>query len=486
MSAAPTPDRIDALAPEHLARILARRGPDILDALDASTAPNPALDQTWGAQVGPVRDALTGAVDLARAALDDPTATFTIASGPTRPPRAPSRPLTPDELADAERRAMATPPGPPDNPHGLSNLRIDVDAAAAWRVVGAANAQDALAALDGIVDRDGRAILDLLDLPDPEQDASPDVAPVRHVAPIAPPLGRIAADRDLGVSAHALALGHRLAMADLDPALARRRGPQLYLLPPDAPPATLATLADAGGLPPVSRGRGGPAPTAARLLVEAIGAVSADRRALATGPVNHHQVDLTLRELRDALWPRGWQRRRDLPRLRQALLDVHNVRVTMADGAPDWWPVTLALGLGDDPNVSLDARVRFTVTLPPDGGHGPRIHWPTLRDLGYRAPSWRLYLGLVALWYRPSGRSAWYGPSTLTPDGIVRLCFPDRSTNANTRDSHRARALDALDDLRDRGIVTVDTVRDGRGRPVEFVVDAARDDRADPQLASAT
>ena len=96
----------------------------------------------------------------------------------------------------------------------------------------------------------------------------------------------------------------------------------------------------------------------------------------------------TVRELRDFLFPNGWERRRDWPRVREALFRARDY--VIPDGTGNWLPFALRREPGE--NAGLDDFVRIDVELPPGSAHGPIIDRRDLAQLGVRsAPKFRAY-----------------------------------------------------------------------------------------------
>ena len=88
---------------------------------------------------------------------------------------------------------------------------------------------------------------------------------------------------------------------------------QLPLFPsPDGPRVPILELADIRGGPIMARGRG--APLDLRLFVGAVLWTPHQSRA------SRGRLAVTVRELRDFLFPNGWKRRRDWPAIQKALL----------------------------------------------------------------------------------------------------------------------------------------------------------------------
>ena len=146
----------------------------------------------------------------------------------------------------------------------------------------------------------------------------------------------------------------------------------------------------------VSMTRGPGAAHAIRLYVEALLALPADLRRAGYGPpVSLHAK---LRNVVAGLWPRGWQRGRDWPRLMAGFDELRKLGVEWDhDGTGGVW---FAVTVRSVPrNAQLDDMVRFEVLLPPGSGPGPMVSRAHLRLLGLdSAPAYRLYLSLCWYW----------------------------------------------------------------------------------------
>ena len=173
---------------------------------------------------------------------------------------------------------------------------------------------------------------------------------------------------------------------------------QLPLLPrPEGPSVPILELSDWRGVPTMARGRG--APLDLRLAVGACVLMPHVARA-ARG-----RLAVTVRELRDFLFPNGWERRRDWPRIQAALWKAHNYmipgRFQWRGRAVDGWiPFRMAGGAGD--GATLDDLVLIDVELPPGSGHGPVIDRRELAQLGVdSAPRFRAYIAAHSVVWRP-------------------------------------------------------------------------------------
>ena len=91
----------------------------------------------------------------------------------------------------------------------------------------------------------------------------------------------------------------------------------------------------------------------------------------------------TLRQLVGAVWPRGWQRGRDWPRLMAGLADLSRLGVEweLPNGQGG---VRFVVTVRDQPRdgALLDDVCRFEVLLPPGSGRGPMVDRGYIRLLG--------------------------------------------------------------------------------------------------------
>ena len=184
--------------------------------------------------------------------------------------------------------------------------------------------------------------------------------------------------------------------AELGPQITEQTQAFLPGLTPN-PSALVATFPlylydGAGG---ISYQRGGGARLALRMWVEFVTAVPINQRS------REQQIEFALWEIRDWLWPDGWTRTSQFPRLRQAMAEVDRMRLTvnLPSGGRTAWRAVGFLGLFP-PNARLDDRAIAQINLPPGSGHGPLVHKPTLRELGLRsAPQYRAALGMAYHWW---------------------------------------------------------------------------------------
>lgn len=219
---------------------------------------------------------------------------------------------------------------------------------------------------------------------------------------------------------------------------------QLPLLPrPEGPRVPILELSDWRGVPTMARGRG--APLDLRLAVGACILVPHAARA-ARG-----RLAVTVRELRDFLFPNGWQRGRDWPRVRDALFRARDYVIPgpfllAGRRVGTWLPFALRGEPGTD--ASLDDLVLIDVELPPGSGHGPVIDRRELSKLGvHSAPRFRSYIAAHSVSWKPGitrrrhpknrRRIVWSSDPAnypvLTAKDRDRLAFGEKSTAIGAR-----------------------------------------------------
>ena len=138
----------------------------------------------------------------------------------------------------------------------------------------------------------------------------------------------------------------------------------------------------------ISHGRG--APITSRLWFGCQMALSVQHR---TG--NPAVLALTIRDMVSWIWPNGWNRRRDMPRLIEGLRQLGTVGT--------WWRRTEWLlvrpAFLPAPDWHLDDHVLIEITTLPDSQRGPTIDPAVLWPLGAQASTpWRIWIRLAYLW----------------------------------------------------------------------------------------
>lgn len=181
-------------------------------------------------------------------------------------------------------------------------------------------------------------------------------------------------------------------------------------------------------------------------------------------------VPLTVRDLRDALWPNGWRRGEQLPRLIEACRAVNGLAaIEIPERRSQWAPVLFREY--PSPSARLSDPVLLEVRLPPvtGAGAGARFKRSLARHLGLSsAPEYRAYLGLVDLWdrtlrrgIRPTTHHSW---PHLAPSERRSLVFGHDATTSNLS-TLRTRQLDAdraFHRLEDAGVISLQRDRDER------------------------
>ena len=186
----------------------------------------------------------------------------------------------------------------------------------------------------------------------------------------------------------------------------------------------LLDLVDAAGLPVMAKGRG--APLLLRFGIRTVISVRPqDRR--------HKIVRLALRvrELRDGLFPNGWQRNRDWPRLRKTMLDARDYGILDATGGI-WFPWAVRRLPPVAPALlGLNDMVLIDLALPPGSATGPIISLPILDQLS---------VGPVGPF------RAWIAVHSIAWQlGRTRVLNPTSKRWAWTRDASRYRILTIKD-----------------------------------------
>ena len=165
----------------------------------------------------------------------------------------------------------------------------------------------------------------------------------------------------------------------------------LFATGDQGPRVSLLELQDRRGVPTMSRGRG--APLDLRLAVAACILTPYVARS-ARG-----RLVVTVRELRDFLFPNGWRRLRDWPRVLEALRRVGLYTIPDGHGGR-WYPVRLVRDPGDDPE--LGQAVLIDVELPPGSAAGPPIDRRELARRGVGSgPGFRAYIAAHTVTWLP-------------------------------------------------------------------------------------
>ena len=192
----------------------------------------------------------------------------------------------------------------------------------------------------------------------------------------------------------------------------RPRSAELSLFPELEPAqhrVPLLEIMDHAGLPIRSEGRG--APIDARLIVRG--------GLLMIRPEDRHlhtvRIAVTIRELLDGLWPRhmnadGTRARaaryriaQNWPKLRDALLRVHNYTVPDASGGR-WFPMVLRRLPSNAANdiPALDDVVVIDLAPVPGAVSGASVDLPWLDHMGVTSgPKWRAYIAGRSLVWLP-------------------------------------------------------------------------------------
>ena len=162
-------------------------------------------------------------------------------------------------------------------------------------------------------------------------------------------------------------------------------------------PVLPLTLFDRGSGPRQTTGGRG-APVAQRLFFEALMSVGNVERI----PGQTARLAVPLRDMVAWIWPKGWQRGRDLPRLQRALLELDEMRIHYDRRL---WRLVGVTALPVE-STRMDDSIVLRVEHLPSSNHGPMINRDGLRHWGLvSAPAWRTYLRLAYLWDDAKGRN---------------------------------------------------------------------------------
>ena len=135
---------------------------------------------------------------------------------------------------------------------------------------------------------------------------------------------------------------------------------------------------------------GAGAPITPRLWFGCQMAVSLDRR---TG--DNQVLQFTLREVRDWLWPNGWNRGRDLPRLIEGFRNLATMGIVWERRE---WLLVRPISIPTE-NTRLDDYLLLEATALPGSDRGPLIDTQVLWKLGAKGGvPWRIWIRLAYLW----------------------------------------------------------------------------------------
>ena len=240
-------------------------------------------------------------------------------------------------------------------------------------------------------------------------------------------------------------------------------------------PALPVNLYDLGVKAGESRGGSGAAPIPARMLVKLAAAPSTS--------VRHGErfvtYDVTLRDLRDALYPperldgsprQPYPVSRIWPRILQAIRVINrDARIPILDPKTGTGRYHHLLRINENfGKITLDTPIGVVLDIPPEVEGGVKL--PVRLDQwgAESAPAYRALIGLSFLWHEPGRTHApkggyWMrktGPDPydpLTDDDAVALAFPSNIT-VNRRQLRR-RAWEALENLEEHGELRIDEKR---------------------------
>ena len=214
---------------------------------------------------------------------------------------------------------------------------------------------------------------------------------------------------------------------------------QLPLFPaPAGHRVAILELSDLAGVETMKRGRG--APLGLRL---AVGACILTEHATRG---SRGRMAVTVRELRDFLFPNRWQRGRDWPKVRKALWRARDY------GMPDerggiWLPFSLRYDPGAD--AALNDLVLIDIELPPGSANGPAIDRRELAQRGVTSgPEFRAFVAGKSLVWMPGktrvrykGRWTW----SADPERYPVLTLGDRRRLAFGAGDKKNRTRSAID-----------------------------------------
>ncbi len=164
----------------------------------------------------------------------------------------------------------------------------------------------------------------------------------------------------------------------------------LFLELPTQKSVPILDLVDMAGVPVMMRGRG--APIEQRLFVRTLATVKPEDRQRQSV-----RMALTLRELRDGLYPNGWNRTNQWPEVRRALTTARNYGIH--DGRGTWFPLALRY-MPENPD--LNDLIVLDIAFPPDSSSGPSVDLPEMDALSVASGArWRAYIAAHCLTWQP-------------------------------------------------------------------------------------
>ena len=155
-------------------------------------------------------------------------------------------------------------------------------------------------------------------------------------------------------------------------------------------PVPLLDIVDASGRP--IKTHNGVVPLEQRLLIRIASSVAVNERENSV-----LRMAVTLRELRDGMFPRGWHRKNQWPRLRCALINLNQYAFPYAGNL--WFPMALR-SMPEEPR--LEDTILIDISYPEGAKTGPIIDLVHLDSLAMRsAADFRAYIGAHSLLWVP-------------------------------------------------------------------------------------
>ena len=247
------------------------------------------------------------------------------------------------------------------------------------------------------------------------------------------------------------------------------------LQPPEpqllAYPALRSYNPSTGQLKAYRRTRGNsPAPMHERLFLEMILSVKREDRANSI----HHEV--TVRDLRDWLYPNGWAKGRNWPSIYEALRELPLAGFELGERIffPIQGIVWLPKGI-----PKLESKVVLSMSFPEQSANGPLMFRPATQALGLKSDSlWRTFVQLQAQWaagaypahkkrggqkipagYVRADSKARVRYRVFEIDELVRMWYGTelpQVLNPNTMRSWRQRARESFETLENLGLCQIE------------------------------